>query len=119
MTGQTAAERATALLDLHSPGDPVVLPTVWDAWSARLATDAGFAALTVGSHLSFSGADSPLQTGRRGHDPETAALPQSAATSTRSWLPTRTTLGVARISFGPFFQAALATRANELLARWG
>jgi 2-methylisocitrate lyase-like PEP mutase family enzyme len=50
MPGQTAAERATALLDLHRPGDPVVLPTVWDAWSARLATDAGFAALTVGSH---------------------------------------------------------------------
>jgi 2-methylisocitrate lyase-like PEP mutase family enzyme len=28
----------------------VVLPTVWDAWSAHLAVDAGFAALTVGSH---------------------------------------------------------------------
>jgi 2-methylisocitrate lyase-like PEP mutase family enzyme len=28
----------------------VILPTVWDAWSARLAVDAGFAALTVGSH---------------------------------------------------------------------
>ena len=28
-------------------------------------------------------------------------------------------LGVARISFGPFLQAALATRAKELLARWG
>ena len=28
----------------------MILPTVWDAWSARLATDAGFAALTVGSH---------------------------------------------------------------------
>jgi 2-methylisocitrate lyase-like PEP mutase family enzyme len=27
-------------------------------------------------------------------------------------------LGVARISFGPFLQAALSTRANELLARW-
>ncbi|MBH9807630.1 isocitrate lyase/PEP mutase family protein, partial [Clostridioides difficile] len=25
-------------------------PTVWDAWSAKLAADAGFAALTVGSH---------------------------------------------------------------------
>ena len=35
---------------LHEPGNPVVLPTVWDAWSARLAVDAGFAALTVGSH---------------------------------------------------------------------
>jgi 2-methylisocitrate lyase-like PEP mutase family enzyme len=28
----------------------VILPTVWDAWSARLAVDAGFAALTIGSH---------------------------------------------------------------------
>jgi 2-methylisocitrate lyase-like PEP mutase family enzyme len=44
------AEQATALLELHQPGNPVILPTVWDAWSARLATDAGFAALTVGSH---------------------------------------------------------------------
>ncbi|HUB55714.1 MAG TPA: isocitrate lyase/phosphoenolpyruvate mutase family protein [Mycobacterium sp.] len=44
------ANRATALLRLHQPGNPVTLPTVWDAWSARLATDAGFAALTVGSH---------------------------------------------------------------------
>jgi 2-methylisocitrate lyase-like PEP mutase family enzyme len=50
MAGQTIAERATALLELHQPGNPVILPTVWDAWSARLATDAGFAALTVGSH---------------------------------------------------------------------
>jgi 2-methylisocitrate lyase-like PEP mutase family enzyme len=44
------AQQATALLELHQPGNPVILPTVWDAWSARLATDAGFAALTVGSH---------------------------------------------------------------------
>ena len=43
-------ERATKLKALHVPGDPVVLPTVWDAWSAKLAVDAGFAALTVGSH---------------------------------------------------------------------
>jgi len=46
----TPAGRATALLELHQPGNPVVLPTVWDAWSARLATDGGFVALTVGSH---------------------------------------------------------------------
>jgi 2-methylisocitrate lyase-like PEP mutase family enzyme len=46
----TPAQRARALLALHRPGNPVILPTVWDAWSARLATDAGFAALTVGSH---------------------------------------------------------------------
>jgi 2-methylisocitrate lyase-like PEP mutase family enzyme len=51
MTGQnTLAQRATALLELHQPGNPVILPTVWDAWSARLATNAGFVALTVGSH---------------------------------------------------------------------
>jgi 2-methylisocitrate lyase-like PEP mutase family enzyme len=51
MPGSSAlAGRAVALLTLHQPGNPVILPTVWDAWSARLATDAGFAALTVGSH---------------------------------------------------------------------
>ncbi|MCV7195573.1 isocitrate lyase/PEP mutase family protein [Mycobacterium angelicum] len=46
----SSAERAQKLLELHQPGNPVVLPTVWDAWSARLAAGAGFAALTVGSH---------------------------------------------------------------------
>ncbi|MEE3751526.1 isocitrate lyase/PEP mutase family protein [Mycobacterium intracellulare] len=51
MTGPTTpAERAATLLTLHRPGNPVILPTVWDAWSARLAAGAGFAALTVGSH---------------------------------------------------------------------
>jgi 2-methylisocitrate lyase-like PEP mutase family enzyme len=51
MTGQaTPAQRATTLLELHQPGNPVILPTVWDAWSARFAVDSGFAALTVGSH---------------------------------------------------------------------
>ena len=51
MTDHTIlAGRAEALLALHQPGDPVVLPTVWDAWSAKLAVDAGFSALTVGSH---------------------------------------------------------------------
>jgi 2-methylisocitrate lyase-like PEP mutase family enzyme len=43
-------QRAQTLLGLHRPGDPVVLPTVWDAWSANLAVEAGFVALTVGSH---------------------------------------------------------------------
>jgi 2-methylisocitrate lyase-like PEP mutase family enzyme len=43
-------DRAASLLALHQPGNPVILPTVWDAWSARLAVDAGFTALTVGSH---------------------------------------------------------------------
>lgn len=47
---ESLRDRAAALLALHQPGNPVILPTVWDAWSARLAVDAGFAALTVGSH---------------------------------------------------------------------
>ena len=50
MSDHVLKERADALLALHQPGDPVVLPTVWDAWSAKLAVDAGFAALTIGSH---------------------------------------------------------------------
>ncbi len=44
------AGKAKTLLELHKPGDPVILPTVWDAWSANLAVSAGFTALTVGSH---------------------------------------------------------------------
>jgi 2-methylisocitrate lyase-like PEP mutase family enzyme len=47
---QVLQHRAAALLELHQPGNPVVLPTVWDAWSAGVAAGAGFAALTVGSH---------------------------------------------------------------------
>jgi len=43
-------EQAVAFLALHRPGHPVVLPTVWDAWSAGLAQEAGFLGLTVGSH---------------------------------------------------------------------
>ncbi|MCV7281568.1 isocitrate lyase/phosphoenolpyruvate mutase family protein [Mycolicibacterium flavescens] len=50
MPDAAANQRAEALLALHQPGNPVILPTVWDVWSARLAVDEGFAALTVGSH---------------------------------------------------------------------
>ncbi|AQA06438.1 phosphonomutase [Mycobacterium sp. MS1601] len=50
MSTAALAAKADALLALHQPGNPVVLPTVWDAWSAALAVDAGFVALTVGSH---------------------------------------------------------------------
>ena len=50
MSSEVLKQRAETLLGLHQPGNPVVLPTVWDAWSARLAVDAGFVALTVGSH---------------------------------------------------------------------
>ncbi|MFD3505979.1 isocitrate lyase/phosphoenolpyruvate mutase family protein [Nocardia sp. NPDC058666] len=41
---------AKTLLELHVPGNPVVLPTVWDAWSADIAVAAGFSGLTLGSH---------------------------------------------------------------------
>ncbi|MGZ5393228.1 MAG: isocitrate lyase/PEP mutase family protein [Mycobacterium sp.] len=50
MPDQELKQRAEELLALHQAGNPVVLPTVWDAWSAKLAVDAGFAALTIGSH---------------------------------------------------------------------
>lgn len=50
MSEEPLRQLAQTLLELHQPGNPVVLPTVWDAWSAKLATAAGFAALTVGSH---------------------------------------------------------------------
>lgn len=43
-------QRARRLADLHRGPRPLVLPTVWDSWSARLAEQAGFGALTVGSH---------------------------------------------------------------------
>lgn len=49
-SSETLRDRAATLLALHQPGNPVILPTVWDAWSAVLAVEAGFAALTVGSH---------------------------------------------------------------------
>lgn len=42
--------RARELLRLHHTGITLVLPTVWDAWSAGVVVDAGFPALSVGSH---------------------------------------------------------------------
>jgi 2-methylisocitrate lyase-like PEP mutase family enzyme len=63
MSDQVLRARAEALLALHQPGNPVVLPTVWDAWSARLAVDAGFAALTVGSHPLADSIGKPDQEG--------------------------------------------------------
>ncbi|MEU7631471.1 isocitrate lyase/phosphoenolpyruvate mutase family protein [Nocardia sp. NPDC049220] len=42
--------KAKAFLGLHRPGDPGVFPTVWDAWSAKVAVADGFSALTVGSY---------------------------------------------------------------------
>jgi 2-methylisocitrate lyase-like PEP mutase family enzyme len=50
MSDELLAARAAAFLALHQRGNPAVLPTVWDAWSAKLAAAGGFGALTVGSH---------------------------------------------------------------------
>jgi len=44
------ATRASELLRLHHTGTTLVLPTVWDAWSARAVVAAGFPALSIGSH---------------------------------------------------------------------
>lgn len=44
------ATRAQRLLDLHHSGTTLVLPTVWDAWSAQAVVATGFPALTIGSH---------------------------------------------------------------------
>ncbi|MEH3137914.1 MAG: isocitrate lyase/phosphoenolpyruvate mutase family protein [Mycolicibacterium neoaurum] len=50
MSNDDLRQKADALLALHRPGDPAILPTVWDAWSAKTVVEAGFTALTVGSH---------------------------------------------------------------------
>ncbi|MFF1277886.1 isocitrate lyase/phosphoenolpyruvate mutase family protein [Streptomyces marokkonensis] len=50
MVFHTTVERAQRLKQLHAQYKPLVLPTVWDVWSARTAVAAGFPALTVGSH---------------------------------------------------------------------
>lgn len=46
----TLAQHADHLLDLHGRARPLVLPTVWDAWSAHAVVEAGFGAISVGSH---------------------------------------------------------------------
>ncbi|WP_459547427.1 isocitrate lyase/PEP mutase family protein [Nocardia sp. X0981] len=59
----TLHEKAATFLELHRPGDPVILPTVWDAWSAELVQEAGFPALTVGSHPLANSVGKPDQEG--------------------------------------------------------
>lgn len=44
------AAKASQLLAMHHTATTLVLPTVWDAWSARTVVDAGFGALSIGSH---------------------------------------------------------------------
>ncbi|WP_049569491.1 isocitrate lyase/PEP mutase family protein [Nonomuraea sp. SBT364] len=42
-------DRAAALRALHVPGEPLILPNVWDAASARAVREAGFPAVATGS----------------------------------------------------------------------
>ncbi|RFS85998.1 isocitrate lyase/phosphoenolpyruvate mutase family protein [Actinomadura spongiicola] len=42
-------DRAAVLRDLHRPGDPLLLPNVWDAGSAKTVQEAGFPALATAS----------------------------------------------------------------------
>ncbi|WP_435201804.1 isocitrate lyase/PEP mutase family protein [Janibacter sp. GS2] len=65
----TVQSRASELLRLHHSGQTLVLPTVWDAWSAGVAADAGFAALSIGSH--------PLANSRGQGDGEDMSLDES------------------------------------------
>ena len=67
--------RAETLLALHHRSTPVVLPTVWDAWSARAAVASGFEALTVGSH--------PLADSLGSGDGEQMSLDEALAGITR------------------------------------
>lgn len=46
----TLASKASTLLALHHADDVLVLPNVWDAWSARVVEASGFPALSIGSH---------------------------------------------------------------------
>ncbi|RDL07259.1 phosphoenolpyruvate phosphomutase-like protein [Streptomyces sp. HB202] len=62
MDFRTTVERAERLKHLHAEHKPLVLPTVWDVWSARTAAAAGFPALTIGSH--------PLADSRGAEDQE-------------------------------------------------
>ena len=44
------SDLARTLLDLHHRPTTLVLPNVWDAWSARTVAEVGFPALAIGSH---------------------------------------------------------------------
>lgn len=46
----TLTDRAQRFADAHASGRMLVLPTVWDTWSARVAAGVEFEGLTVGSH---------------------------------------------------------------------
>jgi 2-methylisocitrate lyase-like PEP mutase family enzyme len=71
MADDRTVKSAQRLKELHGGGGTLVLPTVWDVWSARVAADAGFDALTIGSH--------PLADSRGAKDNEGQTLDEVLA----------------------------------------
>ncbi|BCJ38777.1 carboxyvinyl-carboxyphosphonate phosphorylmutase [Actinocatenispora thailandica] len=49
MTAPGLAAAAAAFRALHRPGNPVVLPNAWDAYSARIVAERGFPAVATSS----------------------------------------------------------------------
>jgi 2-methylisocitrate lyase-like PEP mutase family enzyme len=79
MDKRTVVPRAERLRQLHAEHRPLVLPTVWDVWSARVAVDAGFAALTIGSHPLAAARGASDQEGQTFDEVITAVRPIIAA----------------------------------------
>ena len=79
MDKRTVVTRAKRLRQLHAEHRPLVLPTVWDVWSARVAVDAGFAALTIGSHPLAAARGASDQEGQTFDEVITAVRPIIAA----------------------------------------
>ncbi|MEV4419056.1 isocitrate lyase/phosphoenolpyruvate mutase family protein [Patulibacter sp. NPDC049589] len=71
MADDRTVKNAQRLKELHGAGGTLVLPTVWDVWSAKVAAGAGFDALTIGSH--------PLADSRGGKDNEGQTLEEVLA----------------------------------------
>jgi len=71
MADARTVRNAQKLRQLHASQQPLVLPTVWDVWSAGIAASAGFHALTIGSH--------PLAASRGAQDGEDQALEEVLA----------------------------------------
>lgn len=75
MADDRTVKDAQHLKELHegfaARRTPLVLPTVWDAWSASVAAGAGFEALTIGSH--------PLADSRGAKDGEGQTLDEVVA----------------------------------------
>ncbi|GAA3050769.1 MULTISPECIES: isocitrate lyase/phosphoenolpyruvate mutase family protein [Actinomycetes] len=96
------AARAQTLLDLHHQHAPVVLPTAWDVWSARQIAEAGFAALTVGSH--------PLADSLGAGDGEQMSLAQALAAIARI-------TGAVDLPVSADLESGYDTPAGELVER--